>query len=239
MLYGKKILSCFIILGLSTSAFALDNAADDYDSGYYENEGRILFKGRICGITSHGKQKGLPAPTSAAGRASPRANSYLIANGFGAEGATTLFFGDNIAAELGLGFNLYKVASPAVSAIAYNYGNGAQPGKRKQIYAIPLTFTMQYHIAPFGAIRPYVGGGYGGSYLFSKAREFKVKSAHGAVGQVGVDLVMTTDITFNLDVKKYSLSPTISYKTNVVGTNLSPKVKIDPWVISVGMGMKF
>lgn len=237
MSYIKWILGCLLCLSLSVSSFAADDATEDYDSGYYENEGRIHFKGRLVGILSHAKQTRLPAPTSAVGKASPMSPGHFIANGFGGEVATTLFFGDRVAAELGLGLAVYKVANPAVKAISHNYGTGRDPGKRKKIYALPLTFTMQYHIAPFGAIRPYVGAGYAGTYLFSKAREFKIKSSHGAVIQAGVDFVMTTDMTFNIDVKKYALSPKLTYKKDYGG--VSPKLKVDPWVIGVGMGIKF
>ena len=237
MLNYKKILSCFFLLTISASSMAA-GSSEDYDSDYYANEGRINFKARLFGALSKAKQK-LPPPTSARGIASPQANPHFISNGFGIEGATTLFFGDYVAAELGLGFGMYKVSGSAVNSVSYNYGNGVVVGKKKQIYTIPLTFTMQYHIAPFGAFRPYVGAGYGGAYLFSRAKEFKIKNAHGVVGQIGMDIVMTTDTTFNIDIKKYSLEPKVTYKRNSIGTNLSSKVKISPWVIAVGMGIAF
>ncbi len=227
------------MLGLSTTSIAASKVPEDYDSGYYESEGRIHFKGRILGAISRGNQKGLPQPTSTKGKAAPQKNGHFVANGFGVEGATTLFFGDHIAAELGLGLTVYKVSTTALNAISYNYGNGNTLSKSRRIYAIPATFTMQYHIAPFGAIRPYVGAGYSGTYFLSRAKEFNLKNTHGAVGQFGVDFVMTNDMTLNIDIKKYSLAPKLTYKRNVMGTSLSSKAKIDPWVIAVGAGFKF
>lgn len=48
--------------------------------------------------------------------------------------------------------------------------------------------TAQYRVAPFGAIRPYVGGGLNGTYMYARSKAIKVNSGFGPVLQVGVDL---------------------------------------------------
>lgn len=247
-----KIATAVVILGLSTSSFAAkkdmddDYNTNDYDSAYYENEGRVVFKIRASGIASNAKQKSLPAPTSNRGKASPQGNSAFIENGYGLEGATVIFFGDNVGAELSTGVNVYNVSSAAIGQVGYNYSDTAAQGKKKRLYSIPLNLTMQWHFAPFGAIRPYVGAGYNGTYFITTAKEYKIKSTTGPVVQLGVDFVMTDDALISLDVKKTFLKPKVSYKQSYLGTNslgvantARATVPVSPLVISVGLGWKF
>lgn len=241
-----KLAAAMIVLSLSTSSFAAnkkdlddDYNANDYDSAYYENEGRIMVKIRGSGLISHAKQKGLPAPTSRRGKAAPQGSSSFITNGYGVEAATVLFFGDNFGAELSTGVQVYRTSKTAIGQVGYNYSDTAVPGKRKNIYGIPVNLTLQWHFAPFGAIRPYVGGGYNGTYFIAKAQEYKIKSTTGPVIQAGVDFVMTDDTVLSLDVKKVYISPRVSYKSSFIPSSVSGKVPINPWVISAGLGWKF
>ena len=240
MISVKKIALCSIgVMLLSTTAFAKQQD-NDYDANYYTDEGRINFKIRGLGSITGTKVPAMPPPTSIRGIAAPQKNHRLMADGMGIEGVTDLFFGDNVAAEFGLGLVLYKTSLSALKAAAYNYSNTADVAKKKNIYAIPATLTLQYHIAPFGAIRPYVGGGYSGTYFVSKAQQLKVSNAHGKVFQAGVDFVMTDDALINLDIKKYSLAPKVTYKRSIIdsGVTVAPKVKMNPTVISIGVGVK-
>lgn len=240
-----KIAAAMVILGLSTSSFAAkkdlddDYNANDYDSAYYENEGRVVFKVRGSGLISKAKQKGLPAPTSGRGKASPAGNSSFIENGYGIEGATVIFFGDNIGAELSTGLNVYNVSGSTIGQVGYNYSDSAAQGKKKRLYAIPLNLTMQWHFAPFGAIRPYAGAGYNGTYFITKAKEYKIKSTTGPLLQLGVDFVMTDDTLINVDVKKVWLKPKVSYKQSYVANTPKTTVPVNPLIISVGLGWKF
>lgn len=240
-----KFAAAMVVLSLSTSSLAAkkdvddDYNANDYDSAYYENEGRIMFKIRGAGILSNAKQKKLPAPTSIRGKASPQGNSSFITNGYGIETAAVIFFGDNLGAELSTGINMYKTSATAVGQVGHNYSNTAVQGKRKNIYGIPLNFTLQWHFAPFGAIRPYVGGGYNGTYFIAKAKEYKIKSTTGPIIQAGVDFVMTDDTVLSLDVKKVFISPRVTYKASFVRSAISSKVPINPLIISAGIGWKF
>jgi len=241
MLKSHNLATAMIILAFSTSSFAAV-ADNDYDSSdYYENEGRIVFILRGFGAMSQAKQKGLPAPTSILGRASPAKNTHFVSNGYGIEGATEIFFSDHIAAELGVGIGLYKGSNSALAQVATNYSNSPSAWKKRDLFAIPVTFTMQYHIAPFGAIRPYVGGGYNGTYFFTRAKEYKVKSATGPVIQAGVNFVMNDDTMLNVDIKKYYVTTRITYKDSFLGRGnaFSSKLPVNPLVLSVGLGYKF
>jgi outer membrane protein len=232
----KNILIVSIALISSTCFAASSDSNNDYDADYYEDEGRLLFKIRAHAIKSNAKQKKLSTPTSA----TPQAVGAFAENGYGAETATTIFFNDNIAAELSLGFSVIKVKSTSLSNIANNYGGTLGYTKKRAIYMVPLTLAGQYHLAPFGAVRPYVGGGYHAAYMFTKAKEFKINNGHGPMVQAGVDFVAKDDTLINLDIKQYILSSKVTYKGAIVGSNRATStVKFNPLVISIGIGFMF
>lgn len=232
-----KLTKNILLLSITLASLASQGATNIYDEDYYEDEGRLLFKVRGYGIVASGKQKNLPTPTSA----NPVSVSPLIGNGYGADTATTIFFNDNMAAELSLGIDVLGIKSTALSNIANNYnGTTSTNSKRRNLFMVPLTLTAQYHIAPFGAIRPYVGAGYHGAYVFSRIKEFKANNSHGAVAQIGIDFVAKDDTLITLDVRQFLRTTKIKYKGSVTGGNsVSSKVKINPLVISAGIGFMF
>lgn len=227
------------IAAIACLTFSLNATAttkNDYNSGAYEDEGKILVKFRGFFASTNGSQKGLPATTS--GNSVPSVN--LLTNGLGLENANTVFFTDHLTTELALGITSYNISRSSLNKIADNYGdNSGEAAKKRLLVGLPLSLTMQFHVAPFGAVRPYIGGGYGGTYFFSRAAEFKIKPGHGAIFQAGLDIVMTDDSLINLDIKKYSLTPKISYKSSFLkGRSVSSKLQINPWTIALGIGFK-
>ncbi|MBP7189870.1 MAG: OmpW family protein [Rickettsiaceae bacterium] len=112
--------------------------------------------------------------------------------------------------------------------------------KRHLLMGIPLNLTLQYHIAPYGAIRPYVGIGGNFTYFTSKAKEYTVKPAYGMVLQAGVDIVMTDDTVISIDARYTKLAPKIRFKSSFLNgaEAVSSKMKMDPFVISAGIGFK-
>ncbi|WPY00876.1 OmpW family protein [Candidatus Trichorickettsia mobilis] len=230
------MLAIMISAAIATAKNTEKDIDDDYSADYYSDEGKLLFKVRGYGIASNAKQKGLPKSSVAA----PASTNPFVENGYGGDTATTIFFNDNMAAELSLGFGVLNTKYSTLNNVAHNYGGQNTAGKKKKIYMVPLTGTAQYHIAPYGAIRPYVGAGYHGAYLFTKAKEFKIKNGHGAVLQIGVDFVAKDDTFINVDIRKYFLKAKVTYKGALVknATNISSTAKIDPLVVSAGIGFK-
>jgi outer membrane protein len=222
----------------SGNTFASESKGTDYYPDYYENEGNLLFKLRGFYASASAKNSNLPAPTNA-GAASPGA---LIQNGLGFDTATSFFFTNNFAVELSLGVIYYNVKGSALDAIFTNYGRGTNNNKKKKnIYTIPASATLQYHIAPYGAIRPYVGGGFHGTYMSTQAKQFKIRNGYGAVLQAGVDFIGKDDTVINFDVRQFFLKSRINYKSNFLNTrsDVSSKIKLNPVLISVGVGFKF
>ena len=232
----KKLLLTSAIC-ISFNSFA-SSANDNNDVDYYEDEGRLLFKARIHGLLSNGKQKGFSATKNQV--SNPQKVGRLVQNGYGGDAATTIFFNDNIASELSLGLSVLKVKYTSVKNVGINYNAKTDNlGKKKDIYMIPLTLTGQYHIAPFGAIRPYVGLGYHGAYIINKCKAFNIKNGHGFVAQAGIDFVAKDDTIINLDIKQYLLNTKVTYQESFIKPPVTSKVKINPLLISVGIGFKF
>ena len=240
-----KILKSLIlasVTAISSSALASKSVnvpkSNDYYANYYEDEGSLLFKIRGFYAATNAKMNGLPEPTNA-GASKP---SRLAHNGYGFDTAMTIFVTDNIAAEVSLGLGFYKTRSAALSSAAAAYGGSdAGMGKRNQIFMVPVTFTAQYHVAPFGAIRPYVGGGLNGTYMYTRSKAIKVNSGFGPVLQVGVDFVAKDDTLFTFDIRQYFLKSKVTFKKGFLGTdqNVTSKVNWNPLVISAGIGFKF
>lgn len=230
--------SCVSISSFAKSMYDDVDSAPDYDSvPYYENEGSLVFKARLGGIFSSAKQKGLPTPTAS----KPVAVGEVAKNGYGGDISTTIFFNNYLATEFSLGFNVLRTKYTSLASVAHNYGvDNVKLGKNKPIYMIPATVTGQFHIAPYGGIRPYIGLGYHGSYMLTQATGLKIRNGHGAVGQIGIDFYAKDDTLINIDVRQFFLNPKLEYKPNLVGNKtVTSKVKLNPLIVSVGIGFNF
>lgn len=147
----------------------------------------------------------------------------------------TYMITNNIGAELILGTSRHKVTV-----------NGESIGK---VSVLPPTLTLQYHFAPDATFRPYAGVGinYTNFYNVGLAHDnLNVdRSSWGAALQVGADYAVTKDWFVNVDVKKLYIKTDVSTsKADFVGTGAPAgtkvgTLKIDPWVIGLGIGTKF
>ncbi|MBP8248059.1 MAG: OmpW family protein, partial [Phenylobacterium sp.] len=97
----------------------------------------------------------------------------------------------------------------------------------------------QYHFAPAAKVSPYVGAGVN-YMLFHSGKDqngftVKLDDGFGYALQAGVDVAVKGPWSANLDVKK------VFFETDakINGGALKSKVKLDPWVLSVGFGYKF
>ena len=230
-----KTLLAICFFAVTNFAFANSNISN-YNSDYYEDEGQLLFKIRGFYASTSAKPKSLPAQTNA----NAKAPSKLVKSGFGFDIATTYFVSDNIAAELSLGAMLFRVKSSALEEIFNAYGRGAKKiSKNNELYMIPLAATLQYHIAPYGGVRPYVGAGFSATYMYSRSKAYKSKPGYGPVLQAGVDLVSRDDTFFTFDVRQYFLSSKLTYKDDFLGgKSITSKVTWNPTIFSAGFGFR-
>lgn len=120
------------------------------------------------------------------------------------------------------------------------YSNGTEIGSLKHL---PPTLTLQYHFNPTGTVRPYVGAGINytnfSSVEFAPAVATALKPGikHNSVGaafQVGADVEISKGTYLNFDVKKVNLGTTVYSNGAEAG-----KFKVNPTLVSVGLGWRF
>lgn len=211
----------------------------NYYPEYYDDDGQLVFK--IRGVWAHGagKHKKFPEKSN---KNSTTSFADLLKQGGGIDTSMSIFFMDYLATEFSLGYMYYNGKNAALKSALNLHGTNSQDKKTnaKEIHMIPLTLTLQMHVAPFGGVRPYIGGGYSYMYVYSRSNSYKLSSDHGFVAQAGVDFVLRNDTVINLDVKKYIIEHKISYKGNFLGKNdgVRGHLKFEPLVISAGIGFK-
>lgn len=140
------------------------------------------------------------------------------------------FFTPQIAAELVLTY-------PQKQTI---YSGGAEVGKLKHL---PPTLTLQYHFEKMREFKPYVGIGVNytrfSSVSFSPAVQAALqpslsKNSVGLALQAGVDFEFRKNWYLNMDVKKVQIRTDVKSAGTKVG-----EFKVDPWLLGVGVGMRF
>jgi outer membrane protein len=134
------------------------------------------------------------------------------------------FFSNNISAELVLTY-------PQQHDVSLN---GAKIGTVKEL---PPTLLALYLFSPVSAFDPYVGAGLNYT-LFSSVNIPGLdvsKSSLGGALQVGFDVPLKNNMSFNVDLKKVYMKTDVSTSAGAYVTSL----KIDPILFSVGLGWKF
>ncbi|WP_293775508.1 OmpW family outer membrane protein [uncultured Oxalicibacterium sp.] len=135
------------------------------------------------------------------------------------------FFTPNWAAELVLTY-------PQKQRV---YLDGSDIGSFKHL---PPTLTLQYHFTPEKTFSPYVGAGINYTrissvHLLNGSADLESSSVGPAL-QAGIDYKINRNWSLNLDVKKVYIRSDVS---NAAGT--ISQVKVDPWLIGVGVGYRF
>lgn len=141
----------------------------------------------------------------------------------------TYFFTKNFAAELILGTTPHTVKLET---------NGSSTDLSK-VWLLPPTFNLQYHFTP-GAVSPYIGAGVNYTFFYGvkdKGASLDYKNGFGFSTQLGCDFNISKNWFLNVDLKKLFLQSDVTLKGETK-TVLSG-VKIDPFIIGIGVGTRF
>ena len=150
----------------------------------------------------------------------------------------TYFFTENFAAELILGTAKHDVQAINTAAGDLNLGS---------VWLLPPTLTAQYHFytSDKKVFKPYIGAGVNYTLFYNvksgDVADVSYDNALGYAAQLGFDLMLDETFFINLDVKRLFLSTDVS----VDASNLAPgliipaEVDVNPWLVGVGVGMKF
>ncbi|MGV8898497.1 MAG: OmpW/AlkL family protein [Burkholderiaceae bacterium] len=163
--------------------------------------------------------------TSAGRGAGAGSDSVHVSNKTIPEVDISYFFTPNLAAELILTY-------PQKHDVSLN---GTKVGTFKHL---PPTLSLQYHFMPEAQFSPYVGAGVNYTRVSNvdlPAGFTLEKDSFGFALQAGVDYKLDKNWSLNLDVKKVQIRSDLNHATlGKLGT-----VKIDPWLVGVGVGYRF
>lgn len=220
-MYKKWIVAALCVAAGSTSAFA-------------EEEGNWMVRGRILHLNADNKNSHSATQVVTSGDRLEAENKTFPEIDF------SYFFTKNIAAELILTY-------PQKHDVELD---GFKIGTLKHL---PPVLTLQYHFMPEGTIRPYVGIGINYTRFSSikinairhpgVAVDTKVdmdRNSWGLAGQIGVDFKIAPKWFLNLDAKYVKIE---AEDVRIKGPNLAgvkvTDLKVDPWLLSVGVGYRF
>jgi outer membrane protein len=113
-------------------------------------------------------------------------------------------------------------------------------GKLGSFRHLPPTLVAQYHFAPKSAFQPYIGAGANFTLIYDT--DLKVANVPldlenyslGFAAQAGVDCDLGNGVYLNVDVKQAMLRSDV-----LAGGARLTTAKLDPWILSVGLGWKF
>lgn len=202
----KKISTLLVAGALSASAFAAAHA-DSKSSGKENNNFAVMF--RAGALHDNGKLK---YSNGSSGKLRGKI-------GMNFELASNYFFTSNVATELSLGYRAMKETTSS---------------KSKTFNFIPLTGTVQYHFMPNAGFSPYVGAGYGYTFVTGKGNSLSVKSAGSPVVQAGFNVPMSDSTFVNVDAK-YGFTR----KHNIKDGSIGGKFRSKPLSVMVGVGSSF
>lgn len=112
---------------------------------------------------------------------------------------------------------------------------------------LPPTLTLQYHLNPKGAIRPYVGAGVNYTAFFDEdakgplaGADLSLDNSFGLAAEAGVDVDLGSGFFLNGAVWYADIDTDATVRIpGDPDTVLKSEVEIDPWVFMVGVGTSF
>jgi outer membrane protein len=145
----------------------------------------------------------------------------------------TYFLTPNFAAELILATTPHRVSAKGTPLGDVDLG---------KVWLLPPTLTLQYHLAPKARVSPYVGAGVNYTVFYNAkpgaANHVGYKDGFGWALQAGCDVALTDRWSFNVDVKKVFIDSRVTVDAGLPAT-IRSKVRINPWLVGVGVGYRF
>ena len=153
----------------------------------------------------------------------------------------TYFFTDNIASELVLGVAQHNVEAKNTN-IGTVLGTDQTDFELGDVWLIPPTLLLQYHFMPDAKIRPYFGAGINYTIFFEEdeglfVNDTSYDNSFGYAFQAGMDIGITENFAFNIDLKKLFLETEAEVKA--LGGTFKTDVDIDPWLLGAGIAYRF
>jgi outer membrane protein len=158
--------------------------------------------------------------------------TYMVARRFGLEVAATTPFTHKINEK----FNASRWGWD---------GDEYRLGKTSRMS--PTVIGQFFFLNPKSRFQPYVGAGlvyhmFYNEKTTSERRNFgdlKLDDSVGLTAQVGLDYTFGNRFVLNTSLSRMSMSTRVRYRDLDTGERYKARVDIDPWMYSVGIGIKF
>jgi outer membrane protein len=195
--------------------------------------GDVLLRGRFIVV----------APQDSSGDVLPAfpGEGVSVNTAYAPEVDVTYMLTNNLGLEL--------IAATTKHSASGTTGTTGSIGKLADTWVLPPTLTLQYHFAPAGRIRPYVGAGLNYTIFYKERASGSLESAVGPTNvslkdsfgyalQVGADIPLNSSLFLNLDLKYIDMDTTARLATTAAGVQ-RVDIHIDPLVFGVGIGVRF
>jgi outer membrane protein len=140
--------------------------------------------------------------------------------------------------EIDFAYNFTRnIAAELVLTYPQKHDVSLQGSHIGSIKHLPPTLLVQYQFLPGQTCNPYIGAGVNYTRFISADLPSGIttsKSSSGFAAQVGVDLAIGKNVYLNFDYKHVQIEADIL----VAGSKLTT-LKVDPNLISVGLGWRF
>lgn len=150
----------------------------------------------------------------------------------------TYFLLNRFSANLILGTTKHKVTATNTALGNVDLG---------KVWLLPPTLTFLYHQPVTKCILPYAGAGVNYTIFYGEKggpaiAKITYKNQFSFAAQAGVDFDINKKLFLNVDAKRLWLkteNTVTTIPTVAGGATVHSDTKIDPWLISVGLGVKF
>lgn len=155
-----------------------------------------------------------------------------------AVGGAKVEINDKTFPEIDIAYNLTRnISAELVLTYPQKHDVLLQGNKIGAIKHLPPALLLQYQFAPGATINPYIGGGINYTRFMSARLPAGITTDKGSFGpalQVGADFEIAKNTYINLDFKHVRIDTDVK----VAGAKLTT-LKVDPNLISVGIGWRF
>ena len=147
----------------------------------------------------------------------------------------TYYFTENWAAELILATTNHDVGAVGTAAGDINLGD---------VWLLPPTLTLQYHLTSMDKFEPYFGAGFNYTIFYGAdagdVDEVSYDNSFGVALQFGFDYDLNDKWFLNVDLKKVFLNTDATVNaTTALGATVGAAVDIDPLILGFGFGFRF
>jgi outer membrane protein len=217
---GGSLTVC-ALMAASGAAYALD-------------ESDVILRVRAIDVVPNDSSSTV---TSAAGTAVPGSEAGVNRVAGVEADLSRMFIASSVGLEL--------ITATTSHTVADNGAAGGAFGPAGHVTGVlPPTFTLQYHFRPGAGIRPYLGAGINYTVFYKESSAvdgtaLKIDNSVGAAAQAGLDWSINKRWFANLDLKYIDTSNTATLSNAAGAAAYTTDVKIDPWVLGLGVGAMF